>query len=193
MSAIPLPPAEGPVAAGATRFPNPALPTNDAERTALLAALVESSHDSIISMDLEGRILSWNPGATRLYGYRAEEVIGRPVRLIVPPELQAEEAQMLARLCAGERIEHFETERVRKDGQRVLISLSISPIRDARGVVIGASRIARDVSEVRRTEQLRSHFAAIVESSDDAIVGKSLDGIVQSWNRGAERIFGYTP
>lgn len=195
MSAIPRPPpGEPPTAADvADTASNPVLPARSAERMALLAALVESSDDAIISKNLDGRILSWNPSATRLFGYRPEEAIGRPITLIIPPELLHEEAHILARLRVGERIEHFETERVRKDGQRALISLTISPIRDSRGLVIAASKIARDITELRRAEPLRSQLAAIVESSDDAIVSMSLDGMVQSWNQGAVRMFGYQP
>ena len=120
-------------------------------QSAHLAAVVASSSDAIVSMSLEGRIQSWNAGATALYGYQADEVLGRSILLIIPEELHAEELQLLERLRAGERIEHFDTTRRGKDGRRLPISLTVSPIRDAKGVVIGASKIARDISE-RKTE-----------------------------------------
>jgi len=196
MSAIPVPPASPPDpgsdAEGLFSALSP-FPHDHAAQMALLAAVVESSDDAIISTTLEGQILSWNAGATRLFGYTAAEAIGQPISLIIPAELVQREAEILTRLRSGAHIEHFETERVRKDGERLQISLTVSPIRDSRGVIIGASKIARDIGELRRGEQLRAQLAAIVESSDDAIVGKNLDGIVQSWNASAVRIFGYEP
>jgi PAS domain S-box-containing protein len=123
---------------------------------AWLAAIVESSHDAIVSKTLDGRITSWNPGATRLLGYAAQEIIGKPITTIVPPELHAEEAEVLARLRSGQRVDHFETVRVTKDGRRIDVSLTVSPIRDEHGEIIGASKIARDISERKRAErQLR--------------------------------------
>lgn len=156
-----------------------------------LAAIVASSDDAIVSKDLNGIITSWNESATRTFGYRAEEIIGRPVTLLIPPELLGDESLILAKIRAGERIDHFETVRQHKNGQRIDVSLTISPIRDARGVVIGASKILRDITEQKKTNDLRDRLAAIVDSSDDAIVSKDLNGVVTSWNKSAERIFGY--
>ncbi len=118
-----------------------------------LAAIVESSYAPIISKDLNGVITSWNAAATRMFGYSAEEAIGKSIMLLIPPELQEEENVTLSRLRAGERIEHFETQRVRKDGERLQVSLTISPIKDSTGVVIGASKIARDITQRKRTEE----------------------------------------
>ena len=106
----------------------------------LLASIVESSSDAIISKTLEGIVQSWNAAAERLFGYTAEEAIGRHISLVIPPDRLAEEDQIIANLRAGQRIEHYETERVRKDGQRINASLTISPIKDNSGKVIGASR-----------------------------------------------------
>jgi len=125
-----------------------------AEHTrSLLAAIVESSDDAIISKSLDGTITSWNSGAARLFGYAADEAIGRPVTTIIPPELHHEERSILERLARGERIDHFETVRVTKDGRRIDVSLTISPVRDRGGQVVGASKVARDVSERRRMEE----------------------------------------
>lgn len=127
----------------------------------LLAAIVESSDDAIVGKTLEGRILSWNAGATRIFGYQPEEVIGKSITIIIPPELLDEERQILEKIARGERIDHFDTVRVAKDGRRIAISLTVSPVRDANGTVIGASKVARDVSERKRAEQalLRSEEA----------------------------------
>jgi PAS domain S-box-containing protein len=121
---------------------------------AWLAALVESSDDAIASKTLDGIVTSWNPGATQLFGYEPEEIIGRPITTIIPPELHAEEVQILARLRRGERIDHYETVRLAKDGRRVDISLTISPIRSEDDTIIGASKIARDITERKRSESL---------------------------------------
>ena len=125
-----------------------------AERTsALLASIVASSDDAIISKHLDGIISSWNKGAERLFGYTAEEAIGRHITLIIPPDRLDEEATILARLQRGERVDHFETIRQRKDGTRLDISLTISPVRDGQGRVIGASKIARDITDRKRIER----------------------------------------
>jgi PAS domain S-box-containing protein len=118
-----------------------------------LALVVESSHDAIISKDLNGTILSWNKGAEQVFGYSASEAIGRPILMLLPKERVDEEAQILNRIGRGEKIEHFETVRVRKDGTRLDISATISPVRDKDGVVLGASKIARDITESKRAQQ----------------------------------------
>ena len=120
----------------------------------LLAAIVESSDDAIVSKTLEGRIKTWNRGAVRLFGWLPDEVIGKPITTIIPPELRHEEDEILAKIGRGERVDHFETVRVTKDGRRVDVSLTISPVRDARGKIVGASKIARDISERKRTEEM---------------------------------------
>ncbi len=123
------------------------------EVRARLAAIVESSDDAIVSKTLDGVIRTWNAGAERLFGYRADEAIGLPITLIVPPERLDEEQEILARLSRGERIDHFETVRMAKDGHRIDISLTVSPIRDAEGRIIGASKVARDVTERKLAEE----------------------------------------
>jgi PAS domain S-box-containing protein len=153
---------------------------------------VESSDDAIISKDLNGIITSWNGAAERMFGYTAEEAVGRSIRTIIPADRQSEEDMILARIRAGEAITHFETIRQRKDGTLVRISLTVSPIYDDEGRIIGASKIARDITEHTRALMASRRLAAIVESSDDAIVSKDLDGIITSWNGSAERMFGYS-
>ena len=117
------------------------------------ASIVESSDDAILSKDLNGVITSWNRGAERLFGYRAKEIIGKPVTILIPEDRQDEEPVILARLRRGERIEHYETVRRRKDGSLVDISLTVSPVRSPNGTILGASKIARDISERKRAEE----------------------------------------
>ena len=155
------------------------------------AAIVDSSDDAIISKDLNGTITSWNRAAEHILGYQADEIIGKSVRILIPHHLSSEEDTIIERIRSGQRIEHYETVRQRKDGSLVDISLTVSPIRNAQGAVVGASKIARDISERKRIERAALHFAALVESSDDAIISKDLNGIITSWNKGAERTFGY--
>ncbi len=135
------------------RFQSAELQNANAILQARLAAIIESSEDAIISKTLQGVVQTWNAGAERLFGYQAEEVVGQPITLIVPPERLDKEKEILARLARGERIDHFETVRMAKDGHRVDISLTVSPIRDAEGRIIGASKVARDVTERKLEEE----------------------------------------
>ena len=160
---------------------------------AFLGAIVESSDDAIIGMTLEGLIISWNAGATRIYGHKPSDAVGQHITALIPPEFRDEEQRILDKVRRGERVDHFETTRATKDGRRVRVSLAVSPVRDATGTVIAASETARDIELQKRAERATAQLAAIVEFSEDAVVSKTLDGIIQSWNRGAQRIFGYTP
>jgi PAS domain S-box-containing protein len=117
-----------------------------------LAAIVDSSDDAIVSKDLDGTIMSWNAGAERLYGYLAEEVIGKSVKILIPPDQQSEEDRILERIRRGQRIEHYETVRQRKHGSLIQVSLTVSPIKDRNGKIVGASKIARDITERKRSE-----------------------------------------
>jgi PAS domain S-box-containing protein len=128
--------------------------SDPAIRFAWLAAIVESSDDAIISKNLDGRILSWNAGANRIFGYRAEEVVGKSITIIIPKELRGEEAQILEKIRRGESVDHFDTVRLTKDGRRIPISLTVSPVRDSRGIIVGASKIARDISQRKLMEQM---------------------------------------
>jgi len=158
----------------------------------LLEAIVHSSEDAIIAKNLDGIVTSWNPAATRIFGYQPEEIIGQSILKLIPRHLAHQEPFILGKVRAGEQIAHFETERVRKDGRVIVVSLTISPVRDRHEKVIGVSKIARDITEQRQMEIARARLAAIVESADDAILSKDLNGMITSWNRAAERTFGYT-
>lgn len=160
--------------------------------TLRLAAVVASSQDAIITETLDGTIESWNRSAERLFGYSAADAIGRPIDLIVPPDLRAAERERAAELRRTNAASSFETTGQTRDGAVVPISVSISPVLTPEGEMIGVSRIARDLSRQRTLEREAVRLAAIVDSSEDAIVSKDLNGIVQTWNRAAERMFGYT-
>jgi PAS domain S-box-containing protein len=156
------------------------------EAQARLAAIVDSSDDAIVGKTLEGIITSWNRGAERIFGYTAAEAVGRHISLIIPEERLAEEAEVLARLRQGDTIDHFETERQAKDGRRVQISLTVSPIRDTSGRIIGASKTARDITERKRSdEQLRE--AQKLES-----IGLLAGGIAHDFNNLLTSILGNT-
>lgn len=158
----------------------------------LLSAIIDSSDDAIISKDLEGVITSWNRSAERIFGYTKEEALGCSITMLLPPGRECEELDILDRVRRGQRIEHFETSRRRKDGHLIDVSVTISPILGPDGTVMGASHVARDITEQKRDSRAGLLLAAIVSSSDDAIVSKSLSGIITSWNNSAERMFGYT-
>jgi PAS domain S-box-containing protein len=158
-----------------------------------LAAIITSSDDAIVSKDLNGIISSWNEGARRIFGYEAGEIVGQSILRLIPAELHHEEDFILGKIRSGQRIDHFESIRLRKNGERFPISVTISPIKDESGRIVGASKIARDISDRRQADETRFRLAAIVDSADDAIISKDLDGIITSWNNGARRLFGYEP
>jgi PAS domain S-box-containing protein len=149
----------------------------------LLAAIVESSDDAIVSKSLDGVIRSWNAGAERLFGYTAAEAVGRHISLIIPPDRLTEEDRIIASLKAGNRVEHFETERMRRDGATVHVSLTISPIRDQAGTVVGASKIARDITGRKLAEAEREELATLVENSSDFIGICDPEGVPRFVNR----------
>lgn len=122
---------------------------------ARLAAIVESSDDAIVSKTLDGRVTSWNAAAERLFGYEAHEIVGELITRIIPPDLQQEEAAIFAKLQRGERIDHLDTVRITKDGRRIHISLTVSPLRNSAGTIVGASTVARDITDRKRSEELQ--------------------------------------
>ena len=157
-----------------------------------MAAIVQSSEDAIISKTLEGKVLTWNAGAERIYGYTAQEAIGQSMLLVVPADQADEESQILERIGRGEAVEHFETVRRKKNGELIDVSLTISPIRDKSGRIIGVSHVARNITERRKLEYRLQQLAAIVESAEDAIISKTLEGKILTWNAGAERLYGHS-
>jgi PAS domain S-box-containing protein len=173
---------------------------SDADRW--LAAIVESSEDAIIGKTLDGIITSWNASAQRIFGYSADEVVGKPITILIPQNLWPEETEIQKRLRSGERVDHFETTRVRKDGSPIAISLTISPIRDAAGAITGVSKIARDVTERKqllareaasRAEVLAERkFRELIENAPDAILQVDSSGVILLANRTAELVFGYS-
>ena len=149
---------------------------------ALLAAIVESTDDAVVSKSLDGIIRSWNGGATRIFGFLPEEIIGKNITTIIPPELHDEEHRIIERIRSGSRVDHFETVRITKDGRRVAISITVSPIRNAQGQIIGASKIARDISERRQAEeQLRDSRTRI--ATEAAALARLSEASTRLWRR----------
>jgi PAS domain S-box-containing protein len=147
-----------------------------------LAAIVKSSDDAIIGKNLDGEIVSWNPGAERIYGYKAEEVVGRSISVLVPPELPDELPQILERLRHGGNLEHYETTRIQKDGSRIKVSVTISPIRDSTGAVVGASAIARNVTKQKRVE-------AALRESEERFRNMADTAPVMIWVSGPDKLY----
>ncbi len=162
------------------------------EANARLAAIVESSNDAIISRTLDRKILTWNTAAERLFGWTAVEAIGQSVSLFIPPERADESNRNQALVQADQPVPAYDTVRRTKDGRRIDVSLTHSPIKNERGETVSVALIFRDISERKRAEQVHAQLAAIVENSNDAIISRSPDGRFVSWNQGAERMFGYT-
>ncbi len=155
-----------------------------------LAAIVESSDDAIISKDLNGTINAWNRGAEKVFGYSATEAVGKPMLMLFPPDRMNEESDILARIGRGESVEHFETVRVRKDGTRIDVSAAISPIRYGSGMIIGASKIARDITERKRAEEALQEQAQIMDSAQ--VFVRDMQSRIVYWPKGAEKLYGFT-
>jgi PAS domain S-box-containing protein len=158
---------------------------------ARLAAIVASTDDAMLTTDLDGTITSWNAGAERLFGWRAHDAIGRRADMLLPADRREEDRLAIEQITRGLGMAHFDTVRQRRDGTPVHVSLIVAPILAA-DKVVGVSRIVRDITEHRRIEREALRLAAIVQSSEDAIVSKDLDGYILTWNKSAERLFGYT-
>jgi len=161
-----------------------------------LAAIVESSDDAIVGKTLDGIVTDWNRGAEIIFGYRAEEIIGKPINIIVPPARQTESAAILDRIRHGERIDHFETQRCRKDGTIIDISVTVSPVYDSEGRLRGASKVARDITESKRAltalAEREAHLRSVLETVPDAMIVIDPKGVIQSFSHAAVRLFGYT-
>ena len=161
-----------------------------------LAAIVESSDDAIIAKNLDGIIQSCNAAAERLFGYAPSELIGQSVRILIPPDRQTEEDEILARIRRGERVDHFETVRLAKDGRPIDISLTVSPVRDASGAIVGVSKIARDITERKRAAAAlaaqQEWFRVTLGSIGDGIIASDPEGRVTYMNGVAETLTGWT-
>lgn len=155
----------------------------------LIAAILEHSDDAIIGGTLAGVITSWNAAAERMYGYLSREIIGRATGLLAPEDRAGEIVANLAK--ADQHVERYETTRVRKDGTVFPVSATVSPIRDEEGAVVGVSIVHRDMTEQKQLLQDAQLMAAIIADADDAIISRTFDGIVTSWNHAAERMYGY--
>ena len=161
-----------------------------------LAAIVDSSEDAIVAVDLSGRVLTWNTGAQSMFGWSPPEAIGQSVEMLLPPDRSDDIYTEIGRIQRGERIPPYETLRRRKDGTLLEVALSVSPVREKSGRIIGASKILRDMSRFnaarRERERLRQQLAAIVDSSEDAIITVDLSGRVLTWNAAAHRMLGWS-
>ena len=166
-------------------------------RERLFSAVVESSNDAIITKALDGTITAWNPAAERLFGYSATEAVGQHIDIIVPPDRRAEVGDILGRIARGEAIQHYETVRRRKDGREVHVSLGVSPIRSAAGKIVGASKIAHDISETKKTQQALSQEIEerrrIFETSQDLILVTDTKGMFVQVSPSSRTILGYEP
>jgi PAS domain S-box-containing protein len=158
----------------------------------LLAAIVDSSDDAIVSKTLDGVITSWNNSAERMFGYKREEAVGQHITLIIPEDRRDEEVKIAERLRRGERVDHFETVRVRKDGTLLDLSLTISPVKDVAGRVVGASKVARDITERKQVEQALAERARLLDLSNDAIFVRDAADRVTYWNKSASELYGYS-
>jgi PAS domain S-box-containing protein len=162
------------------------------EKQATLAAIVATSNDAIISKTLEGIITGWNQAAEKLFGYSEQEAIGQHISLIIPEDRLVEEDFILGQIAQGRKVDQFDTVRRMRDGQEIHLAVTVSPVMDTTGKVIGATKVARDISATKQLREKQGMLAALISSSDDTIVSKTLDGKITSWNRAAERMFGYT-
>lgn len=167
------------------------------EAHALLAALVQSSDDAIVGKDLHGTIISWNTGAERMFGYTAQEIVGKSIHVLISPQHPDEEARVMERIQSGAFVHHHETVRIRKNGEPVNVSLSVSPIRNARGDLVGVSSIARDITERRKAEDALARQASVLREQarllDLAnVVARDLEGRIILWSAGMEQMYGWS-
>ncbi|MDE1891679.1 MAG: EAL domain-containing protein [Betaproteobacteria bacterium] len=173
-----------------------AISTNKNYNSGFFEAIVSSSDDAIISITLDGKITTWNPGAEKIFGYRAEDIIGCSTMVLIPKERQYEEQEILSKISLGERISHFETIRKRKDGRYINVSVTISPIFDEQGKIVGASKIARDITNQKKIEaelkENESRLNSIFDTTPDAIIVCNSDKIIKMANQQVEKLLGYS-
>ncbi|MFO1246713.1 MAG: PAS domain S-box protein [Alphaproteobacteria bacterium] len=162
---------------------------------ARLAAIISSSEVAILSKTLDGVVTDWNIGAQAIFGYTAEEMIGKPVTLLIPPGLEGEEEAILARIRRDEKVEHFETRRRRKDGAIIDVAVAITPLHDASGRLVGASKVARDITQAKQAHaallEREAHLQSVLDTVPDAMIVIDTRGIMQSFSAAAEKLFGY--
>lgn len=161
------------------------------EKLGILTAITENIEDAIISRTLEGYINNWNKGAEKIFGYTEKEILGKPISLLIPSDKLEEEENIIDNILQGKKIESFETTRLTKVGDQVPIFFTVSAIKNKAGEIIGISEIASNVSKKKNDQEKKAILASIVENSQDAIISKTIDGLITSWNKGAEKIFGY--
>jgi len=162
-----------------------------ADAVLLAAMLVESSDDAIIGMNRQSEITTWNRAAQRLYGHASDDVVGTNIAFLLPEDRLDELELVLGRVADGAGAQHYETKRVHQEGRLIDVAVTVSPIRDRAGTIVGTSTIQRDITQRKRTDAITAEMAAIVDSSNDAIIGKTLEGVITTWNRGAEHVYGY--
>ena len=161
------------------------------EKFRFLAAIVQSSEDAVISKNLDGTITSWNPAAERMFGYTEQEALGKPISIIGTPDRIDEFKDIIEGVKKGIQVERYETQRKRKNGTVVDVSVTVSPVKNEDGKIIGLSVIDRDITSQKQSSQYARSLAAIVQSSEDAVISEALDGTITSWNPAAEKMFGY--
>jgi PAS domain S-box-containing protein len=157
-----------------------------------LAAVVQSSHDAIVTKNLNGIITDWNEGARRMFGYKPNEIIGKSVRTLIPKDRQSEEEEILRKVRRGESLDHYETVRRRKSGELFDVSLTISPIKGPKGEIVGVSKIARDITRRKKTERRLAEQARLLDLTNDAILVRDPHDRIVYWNHGAERLYGWS-
>ncbi len=157
-----------------------------------LAAIVQSSEDPIVGMTPQGIVTSWNASAEKVFGYPANEMVGQPILRVIPFDRQHEEEEILGKIQRGENVQHYETVRLRKDGSSLEVSLTVSAIKDSAGRITGASKVMRDITERKKTEEQIAEQAALLDKTQDAIMVSDLEGKVLFWNKGAELMYGWT-
>ena len=157
-----------------------------------LAAVVQFSHDAVVAKDLNGIITDWNQSAERIFGYKAKEIIGKSILTLIPEDRHDEEKEILRKIRRGESIEHYQTLRRRKDGRLIDVSLTISPLKDANGKIIGVSKIARDITKLKQTERRLAEQARLLDLSNEAILVRDKHDRITYWNHGAVELYGYS-
>jgi PAS domain S-box-containing protein len=157
-----------------------------------LAAVVQSSHDAIAAKTLNGIITDWNQSAERIFGYKPKEIIGKSILTLIPKDRQHEEQEILRRIRHGESLDHYETVRRQKDGQLIDVSLTISPIKNPKGEIVGVSKIARDITHQKQTERRLADQARLLDLTNDAVIVRDHQNRIVYWNRGAEELYGFS-